>query len=64
MDPRTKPIIDWKNKRIIYKAIVSRDGETRVITGAVRDWSTGRVINATPPLQQCWDEGERIEHWG
>jgi hypothetical protein len=38
MDPRIKPVVDWANKRIICKAIVSRGGEARVIVGAIRDW--------------------------
>jgi hypothetical protein len=64
MDSRTLPVIDRAHKRIIYKAIVSCYGETRIITGAVRDWSSGRVVKATPPFKQCWDEGLPIEHWG
>jgi hypothetical protein len=57
-DPRIKPIVDKEGNRVIYRAIVSRGSETRIIWGCVKEMVNGRVRTTTP--KNAWELGTAI----
>jgi len=62
-DPRIRPIVDKGGNRVIYRAIVSRGGETRIIWGCVKendrrsspnDYAPKRMGTRASDLRRVW----------